>query len=139
MLPFLAGCRVYVPLQTAPQPGTRLALDLSDEGRVGMGSAIGSGVARVEGRLAHNSDTTYVVQVSDVVALGGKRARWNGETLSVRRQYVSRVAERRLSRPRTILTILGTTAGVVAFIASRGLLGFGGGSDSGPGDGPVEQ
>ncbi len=58
----LAGCYSYTPLQTLePVPQARVALVLSDQGRVGAGPNIGAGVARVEGALVGSTDSDYTL------------------------------------------------------------------------------
>src|SRR5438093_946538 len=82
LLPFLlAGCYTYTPLQTLePVPQARVALVLSDQGRVGAGPNIGSGVARVEGALVGLSDSDLTLRVAQVTDIRGAQSRWTGET-----------------------------------------------------------
>jgi len=137
-----AGCYTYTPLATPdPVPGTQVSLVLSDQGRVGMGPKIGQGAARVDGAVVGASDTAYVLSVSDVLGINGSRNAWAGETVEVRRAYVSNSLERRFSRRRTILASGGAAAAVVAFILTRNLLGLGGGGASNlpPGGPPGNQ
>ena len=138
--PLLGACYVYQPLVTgAPQPDARLALDLSDQGRVALVTNVGSDVSRVEGTLAGETPDEYLIRVSDVFAQHGTRTKWNGEVVSVRREYVTRVRERSLSRGRTVATVAGVLGAVVGLAAGTHLAGFGtSGSDrpgSGVGDG----
>ncbi|MGH7753559.1 MAG: hypothetical protein ACREN5_12150, partial [Gemmatimonadales bacterium] len=56
--------------------------------------------------------------------LDRQRVPWGGETVSVSREYVRRVSERRLSKPRTALFTVAMAAAVGVFIATRRLLGF---------------
>lgn len=136
LLVWASGCYAYRPVTSTLAPGTRVALDLNDQGRVGMRSLIGPEIARVEGALVHNSDTAYVVQVLETRGLYGVTSRWGGEPVSLRREYVAGVTERRLSRPRTVVAVLGGAAAFLAFAFTRDLLGRGsGGSDPGNGGG----
>jgi hypothetical protein len=90
----------------------------------------------MEGRLQSESDTTYDLRVSRVGYLNRQANEWTGEPFTVRKEFVSSVQERRLSRSRTWLVVGGTVAGVVAFIASRGFGVLGSpGRDRGGGDG----
>ncbi|MEJ7810295.1 MAG: hypothetical protein WKG32_07760 [Gemmatimonadaceae bacterium] len=133
----LAGCHVYTPVSTTPQPGVRFAFDLNDRGRVGVADSLGPEVARVDGVLLRSTDSLYVVQVKAVQGIRGSSRHWSDETVSLRREYVRDISERRLSKQRTALVAGGAVLAVVAFIASRELLGFGGGGDD-DGDPPVE-
>jgi len=122
----LAGCYTYTPLQTLePAPQARVALVLSDQGRVGAGPNIGSGVARVEGALVGATDTAYVLRVAAVTDIRGAQSRWGGETITLRRTWVGNAYERRFSKSRTYLLAGTLTAGFVAFAVSRNLFGIG--------------
>ncbi len=133
LLPLLlcaAGCYWYVPAPSPVPVGTRVAVDLNDQGRADLRGVVGAEIARVEGPLVHNSDTTYVLNVLQTRGIGGQLNRWSGETVSVRREYVRSITERRFSRSRTTVGVLAGAAGVLAFILTRDLLGLGGGDVS---------
>src|SRR5688500_14575304 len=125
LLVWASGCYAYHPVVTTPAPGTRMAFDLNDQGRVGMRSVIGPEISRVEGALVRNSDTAYVIEVWETRGMYGMASRWGGEPVSLRREYVDGVTVRRLSRPRTVVAVLGAAAAAVAFILTRDLLGLG--------------
>ena len=125
----VGGCYSYTPVSTAPQPGAHVAFDVNDRGRVGIADSLGPGVTRVEGLLADRTDSLYVIHVTEVASIRGPAAKWNGETVSLRPEYISGITERRFSKARTALLAGGVTAAFVAFIASRDLLGIGGGSE----------
>lgn len=125
-----AGCYSYIPIAAPVPPGTRVAVDLNDQGRGDLRGVIGSEIARVEGALVHNSDTGYVLNVWETRGLYGAMNRWSGEPVSLRREYVRSITERRLSRSRTTFGVLAGAAGVLAFILTRDLLGLGGGDVS---------
>ena len=133
----LSGCYSSVPLEgsaPAPAPGTRVVIELSDQGRIGMGRQLGSEVASVEGALVLHSDTSYVVAVSAIVGLWGSVSRWQGERVTIRPEFVRRLSERRFSMGRTVAVAGVATAGFLAFVVSRSLLG--GGNEGGPGPEP---
>lgn len=133
LLVCLTGCYAYIPVDSPVTPGTRVAVELNDQGGAELRGVIGSDVAQVEGAMVHNSDTAVVVSVWKTHGRYGALNRWSGEQVSVRREYVRRITERRLSRSRTTLAVAGVAAGVLAFVLSRNLLGLGGGDVS---DGP---
>ncbi len=144
LLPLLlcaAGCYWYVPVPSPVPVGTRVAVDLNDQGRAELRGMIGAEIARVEGPLVHNSDTAYVLNVLETRGTAGQQTRWNGETVSLRREYVRQITERRFSRSRTAVGVLAGAAGVLAFILTRELLGLGGGDVSNvpPGGGGDDQ
>ena len=132
MLPLLAGCYTMQPLagsRPEPAPGTRLVIELTDAGRVAMASQMGPEVARFESRLVRQTDSAYVLSVSMVVGAWGAQARWNGEQVMLRTDYVRTIGERRFSAGRTALVAVGTTASVMAFVLTRSLLGGGSSTD----------
>jgi hypothetical protein len=137
----LAGCYSYVPLTTLqPAPGTKLSLVLNDEGRVQTAHEVGPYTMRVEGELLRSTDADYVLAVTDVVDIRGARSRWTGEPVPLARSYVMSTYEKRFSLTKTLLLVGAATAGFVALVASRNLLGIGGsGGDSGSGGPPNGQ
>jgi hypothetical protein len=123
----LAGCYSYTPLATpSPVPGSKVALVLSDVGRVGLGPQVGPGTSRLEGTIVGASDTGYVLSVSDVFGIGGSHAQWAGETVYVQKAFVANSMERRFSRGRTMFMAGGAAAAVATFVLSRDFLGIGG-------------
>jgi hypothetical protein len=106
---------------------------------MGVARSVGPEVARIEGTLVHATDGEYVVRVSEVLDLSGLRTRWNGEVVELAPDCVKTVRERRLSKSRTVLLASSMTAAVVAFVATRGLFGFGNTSTStGGGGGEIQ-
>ena len=112
-------------LRTQPQPQTRVAAVLTDVGRVEAGTQIGSQSDRVEGRLLDASDTAYVLAVSAVKPIHGTWVRWTGEQVSLRRNYVATLSERRLSKGKTALFAGGTALGIFVAMVKLNIFGFG--------------
>lgn len=139
-LPLVAagwGCYTYTPIATLqPAPGTNLSLLLSDEGRMQTAHQVGPYTMRIEGELLQATPADYVVAVTDVVDIRGTRSKWTGESLPLPRSYVAMAFEKRFSRGKTTLLVSAVTAGIVAIIASRNLLGLGGNGDTGMGPPP---
>lgn len=127
LLGVTAGCYVYPPANPSPGAGTRLLLKLNDKGRVAMEKSIGPSGRFIEGVLLSNSDSAFALRVVRVEYLSGQSNKWSGEPLMVSRDFVSETKERKLSQGRTWLTVAGVAGAMVAFIASRGLLGGGSG------------
>ena len=132
-LGFGQGCYVYRPVQSGPSVGTTLAVDLTDNGRVGMGEQIGASARTIEGVVRTQDDSAYVFNVSSILYLNGQQNRWSGEPLKVSRNFVTNLRQRQFSKSRTALMAGIAVGGVVAFIISRGLLGSG---NSPPDPGP---
>jgi len=131
-LPVLAGCYTYTPITTLqPAPGTNVSLVLSDEGRMQSVRQVGPYAMRIEGELVQASSDDLVLAVSDVVDIRGTRSKWTGETISLPRTYVLTTYQKRFSRSKTALVATAVGAGILAIIAGRNLLGFGGSGNTG--------
>ncbi len=136
---FLAGCYTYVPAPLAPSAGSKLAFDLTDAGRAALAERLGPGVTRIEGEVVEANPEQFAVAVSAVSQINAPRSRWSGERIQLRRDYVVRSQERKLSRGRTALAIGAAVAGIVAFAVTRALLGNGGPGRDGGNDGGAGQ
>jgi hypothetical protein len=132
LLPLVAACYTYTPIATLqPAPGTNLSLVLSDEGRMQTAHQVGPYATRIEGQLLSATPADYVLAVTDVVDIRGIRSKWTGESVPLPRTYVAFAYEKQFSRGKTALLASAVTAGIVAIIASRNLLGLGGNGDTG--------
>jgi len=126
----LAGCYTLVPARrSAPEPGSVVALDITDAGRVALGGLIGPEIGQVEGRFVGMDSSEYVIGVTTVRFLRGGDQVWHGENVHIKTAYVASRYERQFSAART--AALGAVAvGAVALVAAKSLRGFGQG-DSG--------
>jgi hypothetical protein len=117
------GCYSLEPIRgSSPTPGTRIALDVNDAGRVALGGSMGPEIDRVEGTLIERSNGEYLLGVTSVSLLrGGGVQTWKGEHVVVKPEFVSNVYERRLDKARTGL-FAAAIAGSVIAIASQNLL-----------------
>lgn len=132
----LAGCYTLRPTGgTVPSPGTSMAFDISDAGRVALGGTMGPEIAQIEGRLAGRDGTDYVVSVTDVHLLRGGDQVWHGEAVTLKSEYVSSLYERRFSPARSA-AIAAAGVGAIAAIATRSLGGLGSTDKPAPGGGP---
>lgn len=127
-------------LTTAPRlaPGDRVALDVNDQGRTALGDRIGPEIRRLGGTFVGESNGEVELRVTDVTDLNGTRTAWSGETIRLRREHVRDLYARRFSRARTAIAVGVVAAGLVAFIATRGLFGLGG-NERGDGGGDGNQ
>jgi hypothetical protein len=129
----LAGCYSLQPMRgVAPQPGMRVAFDVTDTGRVALGGSMGPQIAQVEGTLVDQDSTGYLVSVSTVRLIQGGSQVWSGEQVRLSPRFVASAYERRFSLSRTIGLGALTAGGIAAFVGSISLVT--GGSD-GPGGG----
>jgi len=127
VLPGLLGaCYSYrlVP-STEIQPATRVAVVLSDYGRMEASRQIGPQAVRVEGAVLSTNDSAYLLSVTGVKPISGNWVRWTGEPVSMRRDYVAFTYERRPSRSRTLLLIGGATFTLLTVMVNFNILGFG--------------
>jgi hypothetical protein len=107
LLPFAGACYSNQPLaSTTPAPGTRLALAITDSGRVALGGSMGPEIRRVEGRLIDRQEKDYVLSVTGVDYLNGTFQKWAGETVTIKSNLVSGLYERRFSTGRTITFVV---------------------------------
>ena len=142
LVPYLSGCYTYKQAGAAPLPqGTEVSLTITDQGRVGLGERLGSGVARVNGRVANPSDSTWVVRVSSVEMLAGGKSHWSGEEVQLPRAYVGNVSTRHFSRTKTWLAVGITVGAIAATIAAVSLVanGFEGSDTKPPPDGETSR
>lgn len=130
-----SGCYVYPPVVTTLSPGAELRLDLNDRGRAGLGGLIGPSAVNVEGVLRSLPDTAYVLGVTSVTYSSGQANKWNGEPLTVSKDFVVNTTQRTFSKGRTWLTAAGMVAGVAVLIATRDLFGRGSEPPDGGGGG----
>jgi hypothetical protein len=129
LLPACYATRLTTTSRIAP--GERVAIDVNDQGRAALGERIGPEIRRLGGTYLGESNGEIELRVMDVTDLNGSRTTWSGESIKLRREHVKDMYERRFSRARTAVVVGVVAAGLVAFIATRGLFGFGPG---GPGD-----
>lgn len=119
------GCYTYEPLAAPPSPGTPVGMTLNDQGRAELGPFIGSEILRIDGTVVDVNDSGYRLAMRETVGLRGVRSSWAGEAVDFRRDYVQSIDQRRLSRPRTLVAVLGGALALTALFATD-LFGFGG-------------
>ncbi|MEA3245508.1 MAG: hypothetical protein U9Q74_05070, partial [Gemmatimonadota bacterium] len=117
-----------VPTGTAPTLGTNIAMDITDAGRAALGGSMGPEILQIEGRLTRSDDDSYQVAVAAIHLLRGGEQTWAGEKVSVRKEYVSRLYEKQLSKGRTVAASA-VGIGVIAYFATKAIVGAGLGAD----------
>jgi hypothetical protein len=127
LVPQLTGCYTYVPLDSSARPvGTHVSVGITDRGRVALAPQVGPEVRRLNGRVLQNTDSALVLSVASVRYLEAAASeRWTGERVQVSRDFLSEVAERRLSPGRTALAG-GLFAAAVVVISAVSLTVLGG-------------
>ena len=119
----MIGCYSLQPVRgPIPELGQVIGLDINDAGRVVLGGAMGPEIAQLEGRLVRRDTNAFVVGVLSVKLLRGGQQVWHGETVHVKREYVSSIYERRFSKSRTL--VAGAVGvGLIVALTSKSLLG----------------
>jgi hypothetical protein len=134
----LAGCYSLQSARGAtPEVGTKIALDLNDAGRVGLGGALGPEVQQIEGRLVERDSAGLLLAVSNIRLLQGGEQVWSGEQVRIRPEFVGNTYVRRFSMGRSIGFGAAGIGGFAAFLATRSLLGSGSRGDDRPPDDSV--
>ena len=109
------ACQHYIDVgAAAPVPAADARLTLSDHGSSVQYGAIGSGVRQVEGKIEWVDDSTIAIAVTGVVRQMGFNEIWPGATVKIARADVTRLESRKLSMPRTLVTLGGFIAGGLA-------------------------
>jgi hypothetical protein len=125
----LNGCYEFVPAQSdVLAPGKPIALEINDQGRVGLGNQIGTEVRRLSGTLVSQSDQDYSLRVTELTFLNNRTSQWSGERVTVPRQFARTVFEQRLSGGRTMMATAVSAGLIVAAILVGSLTGRGGSS-----------
>jgi hypothetical protein len=129
-----AGCYYYQPMQTAaPEPGTYLQIMLTDSGTSHFWPYLGPDVGDLRGRLVTADPKALALSVESVEQRHGQVLSWKGETVTLGREYVARMNERRLSKSRTVLLAAGSVAGFIAALTAFSHFGVGAGGGNGGG------
>lgn len=128
----LTGCYTLRPVTTPVPEGTEVAFDVNDAGRVYLANQVGQEVAQLEGRVISANNGDYVLAVNAVRFVRGGEQIWKGERVRLSQDHVGSSYERRFSAGRTATAAAIMAGGVLAFFATRSLLGIG----SEPGDDP---
>lgn len=118
------GCYVLNPIPgtSIPPLGSRVAVDITDAGRVALGSLMGSEIRQIEGRLMRNDAAEIELAVSAVRMLRGGEQVWSGERIRVRKEHVSTYYEKQLDKGRTVAASA-VGVGLVAVFVGKGIVG----------------
>lgn len=129
------GCYSLQPMRgEAPEPGSRIAFDVNDQGRVALGGSMGPEIDQIEGRLVQRDSANYLIAVTAVHLLRGGDQVWSGEHVRVNSSYVSRVYARRFSSGKT-LALSAVGVGAIGVFVAQSLTSAGmENNNSGPGD-----
>lgn len=134
MLCLTAGCYNYSPLTTpSPDPGTYLAVTLTDPGSDQLARSLGPNAFIVRGRYLGDSESGMLLSVTSIETKRGITLPWEGETVTVPADAVASLDVRRLAKGRSLLLAGVGAGGLVATTLAFSLLG--GGTSPNPGGG----
>ena len=134
----LGGCYTMQPVgRVVPDARTKVAFDITDAGRVALGSTMVPEIDRIEGRVLSAQDSSYLVAVSTVRLLRGSVQVWSGEQVRVNPQHVSNSYIKRFDRTRSVLLGVAIVGGAAAILVTRSIIGSGN-DDPGNGECCVE-
>jgi hypothetical protein len=135
VLHLCTACYSYVPVRSAPRPGSQVALEVTDEGRVALNDKIGPGVVRLEGTLAGVEGDDLLVDASAATQLRGYISELGGLRVRLPQRHITRIDQRQFSRSRTAMVVGGVVAIVAVFFATK-ISGRSTPADDEPGGGP---
>ena len=121
-----AACYNYAPLATPnPEPGTYLAVTLSDAGSYAMTRYLGPDVFVVRGRYLGTDERGLLVSVASIELHRGWEESWRGETVALPAATIASVEVRRPAKHKTLLLAGAGAGGIVAAVAVFALTGGG--------------
>jgi hypothetical protein len=128
----MSGCYTLQPaMGVAPEPGSEVAFDVNDQGRVALGGQIGPEVSQIEGRLLEKANGEYLVAVSTVRLFRGGEQVWRGERVRISEGHINTTYRRSFSRGRTITASAIAIGGFAAIFLTRSLVSSFGEDDGG--------
>lgn len=121
-----AGCYNYNPLTTpSPEPGTYVAVTLTDPGSDNLARSLGPNAFIVRGRYLTDSDQGMLLSVSSVENKRGIPQPWEGETVAIPADAVASLDVRRFAKGRSFLLVGLGAGGLVATTLAFSLIGSG--------------
>lgn len=115
------ACQVYTPVQLSPSlAGKDVRVTLTQMGATDLASTLGSPAESVEGRLVSASDSALVVQMKSLLRMNGVEDSWNGESVRIPGNDVSRIETSRISTSRS--GILAAAIIGAAYFAGRSFI-----------------
>ena len=114
-----------------PDPAAEFTLELNDQGRIAVAKSLGPEVKDVSGRLVSQTPVELVLSVRDVTYFKTDAIRMQGEQVTINRDQVRSVTEKKFSLGRTAILTAAIVVVVGVFIGTKSLSGFGGSASDG--------
>ena len=129
----LSGCYGLQPLGgVAPEPGSRVAYDVNDAGRVALGGLMGPEIIQIEGRFLGQDSTGILLAVSSTRFLRGGTQTWRGEQVRLRPEHLTTAYGRDVYVGRSVAFGGAALGGFTALLLTTDLLATG--SEKKPGE-----
>ena len=130
------GCYNYEGLGPAGLvPSSYVAVTLTEAGSEELAQYLGPGIHTVRGRFLSATERGLVISVSSVETRRGSMLGWNGEAVTVPKEFVWALEARHTAVSKTVLLAGASLAGFVAAYAAFGP-GASGSTPTGSGVGP---
>jgi hypothetical protein len=120
------GCYRYTPIDTAPEPGREVRVDLTDAGSLKLAPYIGPRIEALDGRALQSTDSSLVLAVKATIGRSGESVSWSDERLDVPTSAIARLRGRQLDRGRTWMV---SGLGVIGVVLLGEAFGMGHGFD----------
>jgi hypothetical protein len=109
------GCYRYQPSTLdAVQPGQRISLTLAPSDAAALAPVLGPDAASLQGRLVRLAPADVTIALTQIARRSGPEQFLNDQPVTLPRESAVAIAVRRLDTPRTVLSIAGIVAAVVA-------------------------
>ena len=133
----LTACYTYQPLkQPEPAPGDRVSAQLTTDGSRELTTQIGPEILHVEGNVVRTDSSVMELEVHEVETYRGIRSGWHGEHVTLPKEALAGMQQRRLSIGGTGLLAGVVTAGLVLAYRVLGGSGSSDGTNGGSGGQP---
>ena len=130
----MTACYTSVPVQVAGAPLQGLStITVNDHGRLLVGAKLGSLLDRVDGKITGSDANSVQITVGAAWDVRGAQVNWGGEPVSIPREGIESITQRRVEKGSTAIVLGAIAAGLISIYIG---LHHTSGSASGPdGDG----
>lgn len=107
------GCYAYLPVQSSPpSASSRMAVTLTDRGRLMLADRLGTDVVRVDGIMVAHDSAGVTMLVNSVRDVRGGSSLWTGERVQIPAEAILGYQQRELSKRKSFL-LVGAIAAIV--------------------------
>ena len=128
----VSGCYTLQPVTRQALPaGMTISLSINDAARASLSAQMGPNISQIQGRLIREDTSGFLLAVSEVRTFRDGTQVWSGEHILVKKEFVNQASERKFSRTKTAIVGV-AVVGVLAILASQGIIGSLSGDDGKP-------